>query len=87
MYVYLIHAGYYTAQEFLMKNLTLGTFQALMRKNTAQENVQSIQQSATPGNTVTQRKKQSKTKEAVCEYLRVDLMTYLCIDIFKLKNI
>lgn len=38
------------------------------------------------GNTVTWGNKQNKTKEAVCEYLRADLMTYLYIDIFKLKK-
>lgn len=70
-----------------MKNLTLGTSFSTNERKTAQENVQSIQQSATLDNTVTWGKKQNKTKEAVCEYLRVDLMTYLCIDIFKLKNI
>lgn len=41
--MYLIHAGYYTAQELLMKNLTLGTSLSANEGNTGQEYMQGIQ--------------------------------------------
>ena len=61
--MYLIHAGYYTAQELLMKNLTLGTSLSTNKRKTSQEYVQSIQSSATQDNTVSWEEKQNKTKQ------------------------